>query len=354
MAYTTINKSTDYFNTTVYTGNGSSQTLTMDNIGLLWMKRRDSSIRHCLFDSVRGGYYTGSGDKPLLESNSTSAAQGTDIDSAAKGITFGATQTVIGNDSAGYSYNTNGHSMVGWQWRASGAGSTNYDGSVASTVSANTTNGFSIVKWTGTGSDLTVGHGLGVAPDVVIVKNYDNGGMNWVLRHPSLGNSSILKLNTNETPFSNTNYIVPTATTFSGKAATALSTNNEKCIAYCFAEKTGYSRFGSYTGNGNTDGTFIYTGFKPAWIMGKRYDNTNNWYLFDTVRDPFNLTTKKLRPDTDAAENDNSSKAIDIVSNGFKIKNSDGEFNASGGTYVYMAFAKAPLVGTNNIPATAR
>ena len=149
-----INKPTDYFDTTLYTGNSSSQTLTMDNLGLLWMKRRDSTIRHCLFDSVRGGYYTGSGNPPLLVSDSSGAAQGTDIDSAVKGITFGATQTVIGNDAGGYSYNVSGHSMVGWQWSAGGTASSNTDGSITSTVSANTTSGFSIGTYTGTNVDI--------------------------------------------------------------------------------------------------------------------------------------------------------------------------------------------------------
>ena len=356
MAYTTINKSSEHFDTKIYTGNGSSQTLNMDNLGLLWMKRRDSTIRHCLFDSVRGGHYTGSGNAPLLVSDSTAAAQGTDIDSAAKGITFGATQTVIGNDAAGYSYNVSGHSMVGWQWSAGGSASSNSDGSITSTVSANTTSGFSIVSYTGNGTGgATVGHGLGVAPKMMIVKQ-TTGTENWTVYHASIGNpAQYMELNstgavlTNSAVWNSTN---PTSSVFSIGTNARTNASASNYIAYCFAEKKGYSKFGSYTGNGNADGTFVYTGFKPAWVMYKNSTSVADWLIYDTKRIHSGTQLDYLEPNTSDAE---GYLAVDVLSNGFKLREASGaKFNASGDTYIYMAFASAPLVGSNNVPCTAR
>ena len=342
MPYTTINKFTDHFNNKLYTGTGYSNAIT--GVGFqpdwVWLKKRSGSGNNFLTDVVRGVTKT-------IYSDATSAEA-----TQSQGLTaFGADGFTVGTNT-----NVNGSSAtyVSWNWKAANsAGSTNDDGNVTSTVSANTTAGFSIVKWTGTGSDLTVGHGLGVAPDVVIVKNYDNGGMNWVVRHVSLGNSSILKLNTNETPFSNTNYIVPTATTFSGKASTALSTSGEKCIAYCFAEKTGYSKFGSYTGNGSNDGTFIFCGFKPAFIITKNTSDTYHWNTNDAARDPINVASKRLYPSSGNEEVTSSNYYLDFLSNGFKIRTSHASINNSGHTFAYLAFGQS-LVGSNDIPCTAR
>jgi len=353
-----INKPTDYFDTTLYTGNSSSQTLTMDNVGLLWMKRRDSAIRHCLFDSVRGGYYTGSGDPPLLVSDSSGSAQGTDIDSAVKGITFGATQTVIGNDAGGYSYNTSGHSMVGWQWSASGSTASNTDGSITSTVSANTTSGFSIVSYTGNSTaGATIGHGLGVAPAMFIIKNR-NAAEHWAVYHQSISPSNMLYLNlTNaQDPANQFNSTAPTANVFSVSSNIMVNATSNNYIAYCFAEKKGFSKFGSYTGNGSTDGTFVYTGFKPAFLIWKQTNTGGQtWGLFDNKRDPHNFVSLRLPPDTTDSEGSPSAAgSCDFLSNGFKWRSSFASRNGSGGTYIYMAFAENPLVGTNNIPATAR
>jgi hypothetical protein len=192
MAYTTINKSTEHFDTKVYTGNGTSQTLDMDNLGLLWMKNRTETSNHNLFDVVRGGYYT-TAPGPNLRSNGTTEGHGSDITSA-YGITFGSSSSTIGSDGGGYNYNQNGKSYVGWQWRANGAGVSNTDGSIASTVSANTTSGFSIVSYTGTGSNATIGHGLGSAPSVVICKQL-NGTQQWINYHNSIGATKYLHLN---------------------------------------------------------------------------------------------------------------------------------------------------------------
>jgi hypothetical protein len=353
MAYTDIDDPTIYFDTTLYTGNGSSQTLTMDNIGLLWMKRRDSSIRHCLFDSVRGGHYTGSGNAPLLVSDSSAGAQGTDIDSATKGITFGATQTVIGNDSAGYSYNVSGHSMVGWQWSAGGSASSNTDGSITSTVSANTTSGFSIVSYTGTGSTATVGHGLSSAPKMIIVKDL-SATKNWTVYHIGVGNDKDILLDVTNAENTSTawNNTTPTSSVFSIGTLGNVNTSSNNYIAYCFAEKKGYSKFGSYTGNGNADGTFVYTGFKPAWVMVKDSTSTGQWFMRDNKRDTYNTAVNTVYANSSGAEE--SSQPWDMLSNGFKMRNTDVDLNSSSESYIYMCFAENPFTTSTGIPTTAR
>ena len=325
MAYTTINKSKDYFNTKLYTGTGSTQTLTGIgfNADLIWLKNRtDSSTSHVLTDSVRT-------NAKYLKSDS--------VDSEG-------TYTFVSNRGS------DGYDVASHSW--SGASSKNY---VAWNWLKSATAGFDIVSYTGNSSARTISHNCGAIPKMMLIKKRSDSD-NWSVYHQGTGAGNYLILNTtsgsgaSSTMWNNT---TPTASVFSLGNKGEVNANGQTFIAYLFAEIPGYSKFGTYTGNGNADGTFVYTGFKPAWVLGKRSDNTNNWYIFDTVRDSFNLTQKKLRPDTTAAENNNSSKAIDILSNGFKIKNSDAEFNASGGTYIYMAFGQS-LVGTNNIPCTAR
>ena len=347
MAYTTINKSKSYFNTVSYSGTGSAQSIT--GVGFrpdwLWIKHREDVSNHKLQDVVRGS-------TKVIGSNENSAeatvAQGvTSFDS--DGFSLGTDASVNGTGAAG---------IVAWNWLAGGSqGSSNTAGSINTTyTSVNTTAGFSISKYTGTGSaGATIGHGLGVVPKMIIVKSLSTAS-DWRVQHGSLGATKALDLNSNalaNTTNGNWNNVEPTNQVFTVGSFAATNGNGDNHIAYCFAEIDGYSRFGQYTGNGNADGTFIYTGFKPTWVMGKRTDSANNWFLFDSVRDPHNLTQRKLRPDTTAAENNNSSKAIDILSNGFKIKNSDAEFNANGGNYIFMAFGQS-IVGSNNIPATAR
>ena len=354
MPYTTINKSTEHFDTKVYTGNGSSQTLDMDNLGLLWMKNRTETSNHNLFDSVRGGYYT-SAPGPNLRSNGTTAGSGSDITSA-YGITFGSSSSTIGSDGGGYNYNQNSKSYVGWQWRANGAGSANTDGSISSTVSANTTSGFSIVSYTGTGANATVGHGLGAVPKMIITKNLQQGNEGWQVYHETQGNTKKCALNetggfatdatawNSTTPTNNVFYI---GTNWGGNG------NGHPMIAYCFAEKQGYSKFGSYTGNGSSDGTFCYTGMKPAWVMVKKTNSSGDeWNIFDNKRDVDNVIEKRLVANVNAA--DSSGTYLDFLSGGFKWRTSNNLGNGSGNTYIYMAFAEAPLVGTNNVPCTAR
>jgi len=353
MAYTTINKSTEHFDTKVYTGNGSSQTLDMDNLGLLWMKNRTETSNHNLFDSVRGGYYT-SAPGPNLRPNGTAAAHGSDITSA-YGITFGSSSSTIGSDGGGYNYNQNSKSYVGWQWRANGAGSANTDGSINSTVSANTTAGFSIVSYSGNSTTgATVGHGLGATPKMIIIKSL--GVENWEVYHESLGNTKGIYLNGTDAAFTTSarwNNTSPTNSVWTMGNTTAVNGNGINYIAYCFAEKQGYSKFGSYVGNGNADGTFIYTGFKPAFTMIKS-TGADQWSMFDAKRNPFNEVDNNIRANSSAAEADQANKEVDYLSNGVKLRTSSGEWNTSGTQYIYMAFAEAPLVGTNNVPCTAR
>ena len=242
--------------------------------------------------------------------------------------------------------------MVAWNWKANGTGSSNTDGSINTTyTSVNTTAGFSISQYTGTGSQATVGHGLGVAPKMIIIKRLQNTE-DWAVYHASNGAGTYQSLNTTEAKNTNSNRfnVAPTSSVFTVNTHESVNFA-ENYIAYCFAPKTGYSKFDSYTGNGNADGTFVYTGFKPTFVMIKRTDNAHNWRMHDAVRNPSNVIGKGLEADTSDAEYDNTT--LDFNSNGFKIRTTTQAHNASGGNYIYMAFGQS-LVGSNNVPCTAR
>ena len=342
MAYTTINKSKDYFNTLDYNGNGSNRTII--DVGfqpdLTWIKHRNGTSNHNLFDVIRGA-------TKYIESSSTAPNQtGSDrlTGFASDGFDLGSNAGVNGS----------GQTYVSWNWKANGAGSSNTDGSITSTVSANTTGGFSIVKYTGTGSAGTIGHGLGVAPACILFKNITTNGVDWFVYHKSTGATNRTKLNQNVASSSSSfiNNTSPSSTVFNTEGGGATGTNANDFIAYCFTEKTGYSKFGSYTGNGNADGTFVYTGFKPAFILQKRIDNAGSWNILDNKREGYNVDNNRLFPDTTGAEN--TLDIVDILSNGFKWRNTGSNYNNNGETNIYMAFAEAPLVGSNNVPCTAR
>ena len=346
MAYTTINKSTDYFNPVLYTGNETARTITVGfQPDLVFTKSRSSAHYGIITDSV-----TGAGKRLTTP---TTNAQDTTGASVASFISTGYTLT----DNS--TINGNSETNVSWSWKAGGSSSSNTDGTITSTVSANTTAGFSIVKWTGTASAGTIGHGLGVAPKVVLVKRYSTSGGGWLMQHGDLtGATYVIKLNTTgaeENDGANFNSAFPTSSVFSVYNSNNTNASGADHIAYCFAEKTGFSKFGSYVGNGNTDGTFVYTGFKPAFVMLK-YASPNggvgNWGIHDGVRDVDNPVQKGLLANTSDAEDTHD--FMDMLSNGFKLKSTSSNRNESGSTYIYMAFAEAPLVGTNNIPSTAR
>jgi len=345
MAYTTINKSGDYFNTKLYTGNGSTNAIT--GVGFqpdwTWIKSRNLTKDHMLFDAVRGV-------QKSIRTNNTNAE-----DTSSDYLTaFGTDGFTVGNNGK---VNTSSDSLVSWNWKANGAGSSNTDGTITATVSANTTAGFSIVKYTGTGSAGTVGHGLGVAPKMIIVKCLDTAKA-WTVYHSALGSSAAIFLEqTSAATTSNTTYFGgtdPTTSVFSIGSSTNVTNSGDEFIAYCFAEKTGYSKFGTYTGNNSNDGTFIYTGFKPAFVITKSTTTAEAWNLMDNKRKyTYNPTGYFLYPNKNIAEAaDTQYSATDFVSNGFKLRNSHGQFNGTA-THLYMAFASAPLVGSNNVPCTA-
>tara|TARA_R110002033_G_scaffold168984_1_gene209108 strand:- start:48 stop:1079 length:1032 start_codon:yes stop_codon:yes gene_type:complete len=343
MAYTTISKSSDYFNTKLYTGNGGTNAIT--GVGFqpdwLWLKKRNSSANHFLFDAVRGA------SKELNSNNNEAEASPANYLSS-----FNSDGFTIGSDS---DINGNSDTFASWNWKANGAGSANTDGATASTVSANTTSGFSIVKYTGTGSQTTIGHGLGITPKMIIVKRLQNAE-DFAVYHASNGAGTYQSLNTTEAKQTNANRfnVAPTSSVFTVNTHESVNFA-ENYIAYCFAEKQGFSKFSSYTGNGNADGTFIYTGFKPAFVMVK--DSTSagyNWLMYDNKRLGYNPDNKYLVANENYAEaGSTSDNAVDLLSNGFKFRTADQNSNRTN-TYIYMAFAEAPLVGSNNTPCTAR
>ena len=350
MAYTTINKSTDHFNTKIYTGDGSSSR-DITGVGfqpdLLWIKNRDITQWSFMFDAVRGA-------SQAIFPNVTSA-ESTQASTQTAFLSDGFT---VGNDEVS---NGNGQAIASWNWKANGAGSANTVGDIASTVSANTTSGFSIVKYTGTGVNATVGHGLGSAPSMIIFKTL-NDIEDWGVYHKSIGAGNFLRFNEDDSSSAATtvwNNTAPTDSVFSLGTSGLANQNNINMIAYCFAEKTGYSKFGSYTGNGQTgrNAPFIYTGFKPSFLIVKKTTTaaSRHWILWDNKRSTkngFNIIDKKIYVNLINAED--GALDVSFLSNGFKFNTNQENWNESQENYIYMAFAEAPLVGSNNVPATAR
>ena len=347
MAYISFQPN-DYFNTKLYTGNATDNH-AITGVGFApdftWIKNRANAYDHMLFDALRG---TGS-LRENLRSNTNDAS-----DNDATNL-----KTL---DSDGFTLGTGGYvnhasTFVSWNWKANGAGVSNTDGSITSTVSANTTSGFSIVKYTNpsSGSPFTVGHGLGSPPKVIIVKNITGSAQNWGVWHTGIAFGKYLQLNTTIAEGAANLVTATSNTTFS--TYYDHHTSGVDLIAYCFAEKTGFSKFGLYQGNSNADGAFIYTGFKPAWVMIKQAtggDANEVWGIRDNVRDTFNPITKSLVANATSAEGTTSSHYVDFVSNGFKIRTgTENSLNTNYG-YIYMAFAEAPLVSSNGVPVTAR
>ena len=350
MAYTTIDDPSAHFQTVLYSGNGSTQSITNSgNSDLqpdwLWFKNRNDTQVHQLFDTNRGIANS-------LRSNGTDAEN---TDSPNDRL------TAINSD--GFSLGDDGNPNNGsntyacWQWKANGGTtSSNSNGSITSTVQANTTAGFSIVTYTGTGSTATVGHSLGVVPSMIIIKSRNTSGRHWSVYHGSLGATKYVYLDDTDaaiTSASRFNDTAPTSSVFTVHTDGDVNGSGTNHVAYCFVEKQGYSKFGSYTGNGNADGAFVYTGFRPAWVMAKRFDNSNSWTIRDSTRSSINVMQKSLFADLNNAESDSSDYNFDFLSNGFKQRNANGIDNANGGTYLYMAFAEHPFVSSEGVPATA-
>ena len=342
MAYTTINKSSLNFNTKLYAGNGGTQSIT--GVGfkpdLVWTKQRTDAADHRLYDIVRGVYKQIASNTSADEesSNNTLTAFGSD------GFSLGSNADA----------NQNAKNFVAWNWKA-GTSFSNSAGangaSLASTGSVNTTSGFSIISFAGASAVSTVAHGLGVAPKMIIFKNRSDADA-WGVYHESIGSNAALYLNENAgndgTLWNNT---APTSSVFTVQNNSAVNGSGNNIIAYCFADVQGYSKFGAYSGNGNNNGTFVYTGFKPEFVMVKITNAVNDWIIMDNKRTPFNPMGEELKPNTSGASSTNT--RWDQLSNGFKFRNTGDAVNGSGKNYIYMAFGQS-IVGTNNVPATAR
>jgi hypothetical protein len=326
----TISNGASYMAATTYTGTGAALTIA-NTVGsasfqpdLVWVKGRSGATDHAWYDAVRGVQLQ-------LESNNT-AAETTET----TGLTaFGSTGFTVG---ALAQMNTSAATYVAWQWNGGGSTVTNTDGTISAQVRANPTAGFSVATFTGTGSAATVGHGLGVAPQMIIAKTR-NGVNDWFVYTQARGATKTLYLNltnaegTTSAVWNNT---APTSTVFT--VGTTFSTNT--CVAYCFAAVAGYSAFGSYTGNGSTDGPFVYLGFRPRFVLFKS-TGANVWSILDSSRDTYNVANLSLQPNNSIAQE--TGKNIDFLSNGFKLRQTDGGWNGSGTTYIYMAFAENPF-----------
>jgi len=334
----TISNGASYMAATTYTGTGSALTVA-NTVGSasfqpdwVWVKSRSAATDHALYDAVRGV-------QKQLESNTTTAET-----TETTGLTaFGSTGFTVG---ALAQMNTSAATYVAWQWNAGGSTVTNTSGSISAQVRANATAGFSVVTYTGTGANATVGHGLGVAPKMIIVKRRNGGGTeNWMVYHISLGAANRVLLNLTNASNTDTaiwNSTTPTSTVFSVGTSSETNANTGTYVAYCFSEVAGYSKFGSYTGNLSTDGPFVFTGFRPRFVMFKRTDAVASWRIIDTAREPINATQTEIYPNLANAEG-SAANGMDILSNGFKLRGSYAEWNASGGTYIYACFAENPF-----------
>jgi len=355
MAYTTIDDGSEYFTTLLYTGDANdNRNLTNDaNAGdfkpdWLWLKERSSTSSHQMVDSIRGttpAFLVDSGGAEDDDANRVQAFQ-------TNGFQVGTASTV----------NQNTITMVAWQWKCNGGTATatvsESGNNPAATVQANTDAGFSIVTYTGTGAVGTVPHGLGAAPDLIHLKKRTGEG--WVSYWNVLGitgEDGFLGLNSNGA-FADSagewNDTVPTSSVFTVGTQDRVNTNDGVYMAYCFKSIQGYSKIGSYTGNANANGTFVYTGFKPAFLLIKGTAGSNNreWFVFDGTRDPTNPFAKYVKAEANDAEA--SSVFGDLLSNGFKVRSDGASYNSSGETFVYMAFAEHPFVSSKGAPVTAR
>ena len=333
---TTATAANKYFDATLITGTAATQVIT--NAGgfqpdFVWLKSRTNANNPTIYDAIRGVntiLYPA-----LTNAEAVGSAQLTAFNS--NGFTLGASENA--NDS-------NGEASVGWQWNAGGSTVTNTAGSISSQVRANPTAGFSVVTYTGNNTASTVGHGLGVAPSMYIVKLRSTTGA-WGVYHSSLAASQVLYLNTTDSVDGSViwNSTAPTSSVFSVGAHPTSNPSGQTLVAYCFAPVAGYSAFGSYTGNGSTDGPFIYTGFRPKWIMIKLSSGSGSgWLIYDSSRNTYNLTDLYLQANQSNAEAGNSTdNPFDFLSNGFKARYSNSATNQSGGTFIYMAFAENPF-----------
>lgn len=345
----TIKDGTDYFNTVLYTGNGSTGH-QITGVGFqpdfVWLKERSSTSHNQLLDAVRGA-------GKRLESSTNPA----EITPSPVGLSsFDSDGFTVENNNG---YNQSSQTYAAWNWKAGGSGSSNTDGSITSTVSANVDAGFSIVSYTGNGTaGATIGHGLGVTPAMMIVKNrdatdegmiyhkdiYTSNPSNYYLKlFPATTASGQSGRSSTGSPWNDTE---PTSSVFSVSSEHVVNASGERYIAYCFAEVEGFSKIAGYTGNGSTDGVFVNLGFKPSWVIIKRTNTSSNWVVYDTVRQSYNVNTLALYPNLNNTEG-TVDPSMDFLSNGIKFRNSTSTFNTSGSTYIFMAFAETPFKYAN-------
>ena len=340
----TVKNGTEYFNTVLYTGNGSTNSIT--GVGFqpdwVWIKQRNAAENHFLTDVIRGAGIHLRSDSTAVENDDSATFTGF----ASDGF------NLTGTGPAEPQVNDNTDTYVAWNWKAGGSGSANSDGTISSTVSVNADAGFSIIEYTGNATQgATVGHGLGVAPRFIITKK-QNDADDWFTYHESVGNTKFFKLNSPNAATTSSGGIAwantsPTSTVFSLGSSNATNKSGEDFIAYCFAEVEGYSKFGSYEGNGSSNGPYVYLGFRPAMVWVKSADGSEPWVMMDDERPGYNPNSKGIYSNTTAAENDASGRYKDFLSNGFKVRGTSGEQNDSGETYVYMAFAETPFKYAN-------
>jgi len=322
-----------HFDAVTYTANAGTQSLTTQfAVDFAWLKSRSNAYSHTVYDRNRGALQ--------FLGTSNTAAEATSANSL---TSFNSNGVTLGNNE---NSNLSG-SSIAWLWKAGGTAVSNTAGSITSSVSANPTAGFSVVTWTGTNTAATIGHGLGVAPAMYITKQRSATG-DWFVYHQSVGATKGLFLELTNAATTNTyfNDTAPTSTVFSiGSGVGGLNASGVTQVTYCFAPVAGYSVFGSYTGNGSSDGPFIYTGMRTRWLLIKETGNANSWELFDTSRDPYNISSQRLFPNDSAAEATTAS--LDILSNGIKFRVGNTGINRSGGTYIYAAFAEVPFAYAN-------
>jgi hypothetical protein len=345
--------SDEYFNTVLWTGNGSTQSVTGVNFqpDWVWLKSRSTAQNHYSIDAVRG-------INSILVQNDTYPES--TFDATWRGLYGNLTSfdadgfTVVdGTDPTYNSFNGSGDTYVAWNWKANGSGVSNTDGATASTVSVNTDAGFSIVTYTGTGSVTTIGHGLGVAPEFIIVRARDQStGYNWStyssMLGPTYNTGALDNANAADASYNYWANTAPTSSVFTVSTFGAVNDNGGRMLAYCFAEVEGFNSFGKYTGNGSSDGPFIYTGFRPAFVIMKRTDGAGSWHVFDNKRSGYNYANDVLQAHDSAAElSGQTYEFADLLSNGFKVRRATYGPNVSGGTYIYMAFAENPFKYSN-------
>jgi hypothetical protein len=353
MAYTTVDNPELYFQTKLWSGasGGGDQTITLDGSenmqpDWVWIKHRNGTGHHVFTDSVRGA-------TKELRANATD-----DESTAAEGLQAFQTDGYLLGDNNG-DYNRDTRTYVGWNWKAgtsfSNDASSTSVGSIDSAGSTNQTAGFSIVSWTGTGSAGTIAHSLSAAPNFMIIKNRD-AARSWNVYFGDPTDYIYLNDTSAAADYNEIwNDTAPTSSVFSVGTDNGVNQSSEKYIGYLFAEKKGYSKFGSYTGNGNADGPFVYLGFKPAWLLIRnKTSGSENWAIYDNKRDPFNTVFNTSFPNATTADGTNTSQNLDFLSNGFKCKSAEGRFNTNGNTMIYMAFAESPFVNSKRVPTNAR